>query len=150
MARPWVRYGLLLILLLTVIPVMHFLPGLDGSTIERQIRDALHIVGFGVVAWFLFDIVPYRPVARSLIAFIVAVVIGLLSEFAQKLTGNVFNPIDILRDAAGAGLMVMARMLWVVGTPEIPRLLLRCLALTTYWPYLHRWATGAGPGWRSA
>ena len=129
MARPSVRYWFLLILLLTVIPVMHLLPGLDGSTIERQIRDALHIVGFGAVAWLLFDIVPYRPVVRSLNAFIVAVVIGLLSEFGQKLTGNVFDPVDILRDAAGAGLMVMARMLWVVGTPEMPRLLLRCMAL---------------------
>jgi hypothetical protein len=137
-----IRYLVLPALLVAAVPVAHLLPGLDVSAVEQHMRDGLHVAGFAAVAWLLFELVPFAGIGRALTAFGAAILIGFLAELSQKLAGHFFNPFDIARDAVGAGLAVLARLLWDLGTPGITRIACRgvaavlvaaVLAPFTYW-----------------
>lgn len=99
-------------LLAISVVTMHVLPGLDGSFAEANIRDALHVLGFAGVAAILFEVVPASPVRKSLSAFAVAVLLGALSESIQRYVNQPFNFADVLRDAAGAAIYLLARLIW--------------------------------------
>ncbi len=128
MANLSIRNLVLIGLLLAAVPAAHLLPGFDSSAVEQQIRDAGHVVGFAAVAWILYEILPYGLAGKVVAAFGGAMLIGVIAELAQKLAGHFFNPYDIARDAVGAGLMILARVLWEIGESRASRLLLRSVA----------------------
>jgi len=124
------------------VPVAHLMPGLDGSEIELHIRDSFHVIGFAVVGSLIFELIPAGRVGKALTAVAGAVAIGFLAETAQRTAGHFFDPNDVARDAAGAGLAVLARVLWTPGRPGFGRLFFRSIAIIaaaatlaplTYW-----------------
>ena len=54
-----------LILLATAVAAGHLLPGLDGSFVDVDIRNSLHIVGFAAVAAIVFELVPASALWKS-------------------------------------------------------------------------------------
>ncbi len=101
-----------LVLLAAVVAVAHLLPGLDDSFVDVDIRNSLHIVGFAGVAAIVFELVPLSLAWKSLSALVFAITLGFLAETLQRHTASGFNGMDIARDAAGAGVYVLARLVW--------------------------------------
>lgn len=120
----------MLVLLGIAVAAGHLVPGIDGSLIEQNIRDSLHVIGFAAVAWIIFEFAPFARAGKALTAFAGAVLLGYFSEQAQRLAGYTFSGADIVRDAIGAGLMIAARVLWAQRASPIARICLRALAVT--------------------
>jgi len=118
----------MLALLASAVAVAHLVPGIDGSEVERNIRDSLHVIGFAGVAWIIFEFSPFGRAGKALAAFGGAVILGGLAELAQRLVGFTFSEADIVRDAVGAGLLVVARLFWAQRASAIVRICLRGLA----------------------
>lgn len=120
----------MLVLLAGAVAAAHLVPGIDGSVIERNIRDSLHVIGFAGVAWVIFEFAPFGRLGKAMAAFAGAVMLGVLAEQAQRLAGYSFSEADIARDAGGAGLMIAARLLWTHAVSGMARIVLRALAVT--------------------
>ena len=130
------------LLLAGSVSAAHLIPGIDGSEVERNIRDSLHIIGFAGVAGLIFILVPLGRFGKSMIAFAGATVLGALAEYGQLLAGFTFSQEDIARDAIGAGLMIVGLLLWTTTMSNGFRVVLRvfaCMLITgvfapfTYW-----------------
>jgi len=100
------------LLLVAAVAATHLIPGLDGSRVESEIRNALHVVGFAVVAAVVYELIPFGRFAKATIAFLVAIAAGFASEYLQRYAGHNFDLADLYRDAAGAGIYLFARLLW--------------------------------------
>jgi len=136
------RFLALPVLLAGGVAAAHLIPGIDGSEVERNIRDSLHIIGFAGVAGLIFLLVPLGRFGKSLVAFAGAVVLGALAEYGQLLAGFTFSPEDIVRDAVGAGLTIVGLLLWTTAISRGFRVILRIFACVlvigvfapfTYW-----------------
>lgn len=101
-----------LVLIAIVASAGHLIPGLDRSFIETDIRNSLHIIGFAAVAAIVFELVPANLFGKSASAMTFTLVLGLFAEVAQQIDGNRFDGLDIARDAAGAGIYILARLIW--------------------------------------
>jgi len=121
----------MLVLLAGAVAAGHLLPGIDGSELERNIRNSLHVIGFAGTAWIIFEFAPFGRMGKALTAIGGAVVLGVLAEQAQRLAGYSFSAADIVRDAIGAALMIAARLLWIQAATGIARTILRTLAVAT-------------------
>ena len=106
----------------------HLIPGIDGSEIERNIRDSLHVIGFAGVAWILFEMLPAGRLGKAVGALFGAIALGFLAESAQRWAGFTFSQADLVRDAVGAGLMVLARLLWAAPASRLLQVITRGLA----------------------
>ena len=96
-------------LLVTIVVAAHFLPGLTNSIIEHEIRNAFHILGFALVAAAIFELLPGSTWKTAAMSFLFVLVLGLLSEFGQRLGGRVVDFSDLYRDLFGAGVYLAAR-----------------------------------------
>lgn len=145
MSNPLLRFLLLSILLAGGVALAHLVPGIDGSDIERHIRNSLHIIGFAGVAWIIFELAPFGRPGKAFLALTGAVALGALAELAQRFSGYSFSGDDIVRDAAGAGLMIVARLLWPLGKTVVSRVFLRTIAAiavcTVFTPFAY-WSWG--------
>lgn len=105
-----------LVILLTaialIVVLLHLMPGLDGSLLDQKIRNALHIVGFAMVAAVVFEVVPARKWKKFVTTLLFTASIGLMSEIAQQLSGSTMDFLDVLRDVAGILLFLAGRYLW--------------------------------------
>ena len=122
----------------------HLIPGIDGSEVERNIRDSLHIIGFAGVAGLIFSLVPLGRFGKSLIAFTGATVLGALAEYGQLLAGFTFSQEDIVRDAIGAGLMIVGLLLWTTTISNGFRVIFRvfaCILVTAVFAPFTYWST---------
>ena len=106
------RVFIVLLLLTAAVAAIHLMPGLDGSRVESEIRNALHVVGFAGVAAVVYEIIPFGRFAKITIAFLVAVAAGIASEYLQRFTGHHSDLSDLYRDMAGAGIYLFAYLLW--------------------------------------
>jgi hypothetical protein len=103
-----------------VVIAMHLLPGMDKSAIQQEVRNALHVVGFAVVAAIMFQFLlaniaksaVVSPNTNLLIAFVLTAAIAGLAEFSQAMAGKNFDPEDLARDLGGAVLYLLGRFLW--------------------------------------
>lgn len=111
--RPWLAWVGPPVLVLAVVAA-HLAPGLDGSFVASGLRDGLHVLGFAVVAVLIFELLPMGPLGRAAAAFLLAMLLGVASEGLQQYAGRLFNPADLYRDAAGAGIGLLARVAWAV------------------------------------
>jgi hypothetical protein len=93
----------------------HLLPGLDQTGISAEIRNALHIVGFALIAAAIFETLPMRTTKAALTTLALVAVLGTLAELAQKLGGKEIDLLDLSRDIAGATLYLCARIVWKSG-----------------------------------
>ena len=106
--------------------VMHLLPGLDGSWLERNVRDALHVIGFAVMTALFFRLIdagkPTKLAGAFLAALSLAVCAEALQAFLRREGGQGFletfvadSPGDILRDVFGSTMILLALVvrLWV-------------------------------------
>jgi len=103
---------IVLSLLAAVVVAGHLVPGLSGSFVDVDIRNSLHIVGFAGVAAIVFELVPQSLTWKSVSALVFVIVLGFLAEIVQWHARSEFNGLDIARDAAGAGVYVLARLIW--------------------------------------
>ena len=132
------------VLLAGSVSAAHLIPGIDGSEVERNIRDSLHIIGFAGVAGLIFILVPLGRFGKSLTAFAGATVLGALAEYGQLLAGFTFSQEDIVRDAIGAGLMIIGLLLWTTTMSNVFRVVLRvfaCLLITCVFAPFTYWST---------
>ncbi len=132
------------VLLVGSVAAAHLIPGIDGSEVERNIRDSLHIIGFAGVAGLIFILVPLGRVGKSLVAFAGAMVLGALAEYGQLLAGFTFSQQDVVRDAIGAGLMIVGLLLWTTTISHGFRVILRvfaCMLVTGVFSPFAYWST---------
>lgn len=106
------QLSLAIVLLTAVVVVAHIIPGLNNSFVDANLRDGLHILGFACVAAIVFELTDAGPFGKALTAFVAAVVSGVIAEVAQSFTHQTFNVYDILRDAGGAAVYLVARLTW--------------------------------------
>ena len=99
-------------LVTAVVVVGHLLPGLDQTGISAEIRNALHIVGFALIAAAIFETLPMHSTKAALTTLALVAVLGTLAELAQKLGGKEIDLLDLSRDIAGATLYLCARIVW--------------------------------------
>jgi hypothetical protein len=99
-------------MLTALVVLAHVIPGLRNSFVDANVRDGLHILGFAVVAAVVFELTSASLIVNVLSALVVAIAIGVFSEYAQTHTGQAFDEYDILRDAAGAAVYLTARSSW--------------------------------------
>ncbi|RLA27591.1 MAG: hypothetical protein DRR11_08130 [Gammaproteobacteria bacterium] len=90
----------------------HLLPGLDQTGISAEIRNALHIVGFALIAAAIFESLPMHSTKAALTTLALVAVLGTLAEFVQKLGGKEIDLLDLSRDIAGATLYLCVRIVW--------------------------------------
>ncbi len=132
------------VLLVGSVAAAHLIPGIDGSEVERNIRDSLHIIGFAGVAGLIFILVPLGRVGKSLVAFAGGMVLGALAEYGQLLAGFTFSQQDVVRDAIGAGLMIVGLLLWTTTISHGFRVILRvfaCMLVTGVFSPFAYWST---------
>lgn len=132
------------VLLAGSVAAAHLIPGIDGSEVERNIRDSLHIIGFAAVAGLIFILVPLGRAGKSLVAFAGAMVLGTLAEYGQLLAGFTFSQQDVVRDAIGAALMIVGLLLWTTTISHGFRAILRvfaCMLVTGVFSPFAYWST---------
>lgn len=132
------------VLLAGSVAAAHLIPGIDGSEVERNIRDSLHIIGFAAVAGLIFILVPLGRAGKSLVAFAGAMVLGTLAEYGQLLAGFTFSQQDVVRDAIGAALMIVGLLLWTTTISHGFRAILRvfaCMLVTGVFAPFAYWST---------
>ena len=102
--------GVILVLTFVIAATIaiHLLPGLDSSRLENGIRNSLHFILFAIVAASAYRVAPCGPTGKFLIALAVVVTTGILSEFAQRLSGGAVDISDVYRDVSGAATMLIA------------------------------------------
>lgn len=100
-------------LLAAAIVAGHLVPGLDRTAIDFGMRNALHVVVFGIFSSIVYLQVKAkgRSVACIAALFLVAAV-GLLGELLQLYTGRGMDPGDVGRDLYGAAVALLAITLW--------------------------------------
>jgi VanZ family protein len=96
----------MLLAAVAVVIAIHLLPGLDASRIENGIRNGLHSVLFGALAAVIYRIAPFSGVGKVVFTLLVVIVVGVSSEASQLLSGHTADPVDLLRDIAGATLVL--------------------------------------------
>ena len=106
------RIVVLIVLLAAAVIIGHLLPGLDATEIDREIRDALHVIGFALIAAVIFEALPMRATKAALTTLVLVTALGALAELAQKLGGKGIDLTDLYRDIAGATLYLCARIVW--------------------------------------
>ena len=125
--------SVVVLLVVAGVVVSHLLPGLDTSEIDRQTRNALHVLGFAVVTASLFEVLPTSTIKAAVTTLLLVTMLGGLSEFAQNLAGKDGNLSDLYRDIAGSTLYLSARILWTWTSAEgrsfIVRISLRALSV---------------------
>ena len=132
------------VLLAGSVAAAHLISGIDGSEVERNIRDSLHIIGFAAVAGLIFILVPLGRAGKSLVAFAGAMVLGTLAEYGQLLAGFTFSQQDVVRDAIGAALMIVGLLLWTTTISHGFRAILRvfaCMLVTGVFAPFAYWST---------
>ena len=132
------------VLLAGSVAAAHLIPAIDGSEVERNIRDSLHIIGFAAVAGLIFILVPLGRVGKSLVAFAGAMVLGTLAEYGQLLAGFTFSQQDVVRDAISAALMIVGLLLWTTTISHGFRAILRvfaCMLVTGVFAPFAYWST---------
>ena len=90
----------------------HYLPGLTDNVIEREIRNALHILGFAVVAALVFEVIPGNSLKTAASTLLIVVTLGVVAEFAQRLGGKIADYNDVYRDVLGVVVFLVARLIW--------------------------------------
>jgi hypothetical protein len=90
----------------------HLLPGLDATGLDIEIRNALHVIAFAIIAAVIFEVLPMRPATAVLSTLAFVAVLGALAELAQTQVGKSFGVTDLFRDLAGATLYLCARLVW--------------------------------------
>ncbi len=100
------------LLVSVAVVVGHLLPGLDNSAIDGEIRNALHVIGFALIAAAIFETLPMRTTKAALVTLVIVAALGALAEFAQKFDGKGIDLSDLSRDIAGATLYLCARIVW--------------------------------------
>jgi VanZ family protein len=100
------------ILLTVAVVIGHLLPGLDTAEIHREVRNALHVIGFALIAAVVFESLSMRAKNAALVTLLIVAALGTLAELAQKFGGNGFDLEDFYRDIAGAALYLCARLVW--------------------------------------
>lgn len=145
--RCWVAWVGLPVLAMAVVAA-HLAPGLDGSFVAAGLRDGLHVLGFAVVAVLIFQMLPMSVLQRAVAAFLIVVLLGAAAEFIQQYAGKSFDAADLYRDATGAGVGLLARVVWAVtqqaGRPRRLRIIGRATAalagIVLLAPLLYWWA----------
>lgn len=102
----------LIVLLVAAVIFGHLLPGLDATEIDREIRNALHVIGFALVAAVIFEALPMRVTTAALTTLVLVAALGALAEIAQNLGGKSMDLTDLYLDIAGATLYLCARIVW--------------------------------------
>jgi len=100
------------VLVTAVVVVGHLLPGLDTAEIHAEIRNALHFIGFALVAAVVFESLSMRATRAALVTLLIVAALGVLAEFVQNLGGKEFDLEDLYRDIAGAAVFLCARLVW--------------------------------------
>ena len=91
----------------------HLLTGFDHSEFEIGIRNALHILLFGIFALIIFESLKKLKVTTAIIVTVAIIaMVGGLAEFAQFRHGKQIDLSDIGRDLTGAVLCLGAWLLW--------------------------------------
>jgi hypothetical protein len=103
---------LILSLIVAATVAVHLLPGLDSSRLENGIRNSLHFILFATVAALAYQVVPSGATGKFLIALIVVIATGILSELAQSLAGGAVDMADLFRDVSGAATMLLAMVVF--------------------------------------
>ena len=114
--------------LAALVVAAHFLPGFSTSDLLAELRNGVHIVGFALIAGFLYtEIRTSIPVRVCLVLLIIAL-LGVVSEFVQSGFGSV-DLYDVSRDLAGASIFLVAMLLWS-WSARVRRgaLIIRCLS----------------------
>jgi hypothetical protein len=106
------------ILLMVAVVIGHLLPGLDTAEIHREIRNALHVIGFALIAAVVFESLSMRAKNAALVTLLIVAALGALAEFAQNFDGKGFDLEDFYRDIAGAALYLCARLVWQWSNAE--------------------------------
>jgi len=106
------RIVVLIVLLAVAVIIGHLLPGFDATDIDREIRDALHVIGFALVAAVIFEALPMRTTKAALTTLVFITALGALAELAQKVGGKGMDLTDLYLDIAGATLYLCARIVW--------------------------------------
>ena len=57
-----IRFIAILAALITSVAALHLVPGLDGSPIELNIRNSLHVIGFAAVTAIMFRAIDRKSV----------------------------------------------------------------------------------------
>jgi VanZ family protein len=123
------RSILLLCLVSTIVIAAHLIPGLDTSAIHRDFRDALHVLGFALVAAIIVVQLPGSARTAGVTTLLLIILIAALSELSQSLVGKQPDLKDCFRDIAGAILYLCARALWQRGSTAATGLVLRTMAV---------------------
>jgi VanZ family protein len=100
-------------LVTAAVVIGHLLPGLDATEIDHEIRNALHVIGFALVAAVIFESLRTTAVKAALITLVLVAILGALSEFTQKFGGKEIDLQDLYRDIAGAMIYLCARTMWI-------------------------------------
>ncbi len=106
------RLVVLIVLLAAAVIIGHLLPGLNTTEIDREIRDALHVIGFALIAAVIFEVLPMRATKAALTTLVLVTALGALAELAQKVGGKGMDLTDLYLDIAGATLYLCARIVW--------------------------------------
>lgn len=90
----------------------HMLPGLDTTELHAEIRNALHVIAFALVAAVIFEVLPMRATLAAITTLALVTALGALAELAQTQVGKPIGLQDLARDIAGAALYLCARLVW--------------------------------------
>ena len=90
------RTLVVLTLLAAVVITVHLLPGMDNSSLQQDVRNALHVVGFAIVAAVICQLlcadlsryVAASPIDAAVIAFVLTAAIAGLAELSQVMAGK--------------------------------------------------------------
>ncbi len=100
-------------LVTAAVVIGHLLPGLNATEIDHEIRNALHVIGFALVAAVIFESLRMTAVKAALITLVLVATLGALAEFTQKFGGKEIDLQDLYRDIAGAMIYLCARTMWI-------------------------------------
>lgn len=109
----------------------HWLPGLDGTPVEFGIRDSLHVIAFAGFALIVFGLIRSGNTTIAAVATLATcAAVGVTAEYLQFVRGSSANNVDVMRDVAGAVLMLAAILLWRQSKSGNGKAWLRPLAVT--------------------
>lgn len=108
-------YFLVVVVVAGVVVAGHFLPGLDRTAVDTGIRNALHVITFGLSAAIMLILMRRSAMpGAALLTLGIVVAIGVLSEYLQSKTGKQFDPSDLARDVAG-GILGVSSVLFLAS-----------------------------------
>jgi VanZ family protein len=94
------------------VTLAHLVPGLDRTELDAEFRNSIHIVGFAAVAAVLYRAIRGTRLKRIALTMMSIILLGVVSEFAQYISGKTFGIGDLFKDVTGAAVYIAAHELW--------------------------------------